>query len=89
VNDLLLNATRFGMLVFLLTSMVEQGSSLILGQVLAPLKHVRPIALLETMDRRLQQVMPIPAGLYGSSLALLHAAALDGRPLSNHAQRLH
>lgn len=45
MNDLLLNATQLGMLVFLLTSMVELGLSLTIGQVLAPLKSVRLIAL--------------------------------------------
>jgi BASS family bile acid:Na+ symporter len=45
VNDLLLNTTRFAILVFLLTSMVEMGLSLTFGEVLASLKNLRLIAL--------------------------------------------
>jgi BASS family bile acid:Na+ symporter len=45
MKELLLNVSRWGMLAFLLTSMLEVGLSLTVKQILAPLKNARLIIL--------------------------------------------
>jgi len=45
MKELLLNVSRWAMLVFLLTCMLEVGLSLTLGQILTPLKNARLVIL--------------------------------------------
>jgi predicted Na+-dependent transporter len=45
MNEFLSDISRWGVLIFVVTSMLELGLSLTLAEVMAPLKNVRLIAL--------------------------------------------
>ena len=71
MKELLLDATRFGMLVFLLTSMLELGLSLTFGQALASLKNLR---FLGGPDRATPHSLGLATGSRNVAAALLVGA---------------